>query len=280
MGSRELFLFRFEQASEKLFEREADSGVIVEQPRRTWRKLSEGDQLVFTNGGGDDTRFVAYATVVALDRQPVSPPERQIVPGPPLERLSIWFEQYVSLPVAVLADYMYSLTVISNFTRPWLNLRHRRQLPKVDLDTLINNHLALARSLYFAALRYMPEDWRNYVEAQVEERLSVESLSPRGRVRQWTYSSRVRHLRHVLDAAVIRPLEHARATAIGRNQSFREELSPIIARGPAGDWPVEPLLNRAPDLWGDIEEEWGEFSALSENQPEEQEGREWRTHRW
>ncbi|QTH42029.1 hypothetical protein J4772_31710 [Cohnella sp. LGH] len=270
------------------------SNEILEYSKRRWF-VNVGDTILFARGRGDELHFFGTSTVLDVN---VEVQEQKTI-NEDSERLyvtKLQLDEVESLPSdRTLGAFMFSLTRVSNFSKPYLNFRHLGRIEEADLETLISGTINTRRSLYFGLLRHLPADWRAYLEYS-----SMAENSAKGRY-EIDRTFPIYELQGLINKLVIQPLEISSETEpafrkslarMGLENPYVEAKLPdhdsesnIVRERQASRWSISKLINRAPGLLRDIQPSW---KMINELLPENQEyidtrrdgNKEWRPHRW
>jgi hypothetical protein len=278
-----VFIYR----SERL-ERLVQSGTegppitVTEQGKRDWR-VAEGDFLLFTAGHGLDLRFVAYSEVIGVRR-------RQSEEADATQTIvTATIQRPVSLPDGLsLARFMFSLTAVSNFGRPWLHLRHRVRISARDFDTLQRSRIARDRSVFFGLLRDLPPRWREFLEH--ESRALSARNDQRFLLRSAASSAEpVGELMALVESTLVSTSRLAADVQVAWGEIFGAESLPTIQvvepDSSAEEWSIANLLMGASRRNEALERSWGGLSEVTSEDVTSEDVAEggfgpWRPHRW
>jgi hypothetical protein len=275
----QVFVYRKEQLITPLSpDSDEPSLKIVEISRRNWR-VAEGDVLLFTEGRGLSLRFVGFSEVIEVEREQLQEE------GVALSRVTVTVRQPSPLPEdSRLSRFMYSLTIVSNFWRPWLHLRHRSRLPAVDFERLQQQRIVWDRTVFFGLLRELPSKWREFLEHESR------ALRARSSIREsWFLSERldgepVRELLTLVETTLLSPARLAADLRSRWEEVFGAEsiqtIQVVTPEGVPEAWDMVKLL-RQPTRRGEaVEGGWSQLADLNFERDFEGGLPPWRPHRW
>jgi hypothetical protein len=251
---------------------------VVEQGRRKWR-VSEGDVLLFTEGRGLALRFVGYSKILHVEA-------RQFTEGDALvNAVTATAGPLELLPEELLLGrFMYSLTVVSNFSRPWLHVRHRARLPEIDLETLRESRVAWDRTMFFGLLRDLPGRWREFLENQSR------ALRARSDIQRPQLEARavegepVRELLTLVEQTLLSSARLASDVQVGWTGLFGAaslaSLQVVEPNGAPESWVLPNLLSGATRRSDTLDAGWIQIRDVPIDTTFEGGQTLWRPHRW
>ncbi len=272
------FLYRSEHLSWRLTATASTERTVVETGRRKWR-ISEGDNLLFTEGGGLELRFVALASVLNVKSEQVEADDML------LTTVTVVVAPPTLLPEGLfLSRFMYSLITVSNFGRPWLHMRHKSRVSSVDVKTLAQERISWDRTVFFGLLRELPGRWREVLEAESRARRAAGHV--RETIQRWTppETEPVKELLGLLEDTVVSPTRLAAELLAQWSATLgRDTLTSTEVVGPEQSdesWRLPQLLEIAARKTETIDTNWTTVSDLPFAEPLRGEEFNWRPHRW
>lgn len=238
-------------------------GELSEVRSERWRTMLPDVTIVFLAGESfSELRFLGTGRL--LEERITSLPDAGKVKSTYHLGECTWFPEGAQL----LEPFIFSLVQISNFSRPWLNLRHRAFFPDIDIETLRTGQIDSPRTVSYGLLRGFPSYWRDLIEA----RAIYEQNS--GLAGESTLHQRIFQL---IEEVAVAPIHLAQRVdhgvfALGYGERHLEAFVPASSH----TWNLSRSLRASRDL-GQLVEQWRAILPLT-RQGELQ--RSWRTHRW
>jgi hypothetical protein len=194
-------------------------------------------------------------------------------------------EQPIRLPEGLtLSRFMYSLTAIWNFGRPWLHTRHKRRMPPLDVATLRDGKIAWDRSVFFGLLASLPTNWREFLEQESRAIRAARHLQNDVARRRLPQPEPVRELLELIEETLLLP--NRLAVDVYNLWSEVQETSTlgsveVVGTGEGQEfWDVGAFLRMSGTQ--DIETVDANWATISELPTSESLTNEiaWRPHRW
>lgn len=161
--------------------------VVREEGARSRWRVRSGDVFLLASGSGERLAFLGTARVVAYSEDSVEPAEefRRSLPDPdgtddvdverPTYRREITLADGKAFDVyRYFGELVYSLERVKNLSQPWRHVRDHSVLTKGDFDRIVENRVAVRRSIYFGLLRHLPDELRRFFQVDAAVRLLSE----------------------------------------------------------------------------------------------------------
>lgn len=274
------FLYDADVLIRPLSETTGENQLILDKGRRKW-SVSEGDSLLFVQGRGLELKFRAISKVFRVYSE-----RNEDERGRPIFVLTV----ATSAPTFLSDDLtlgrlMYSLTSISNFSKPWLHLRHKARVNAVDLETLLEGRIAWDRTVFFGLLQNLPGKWREFLEARSRAMRVTNHLLETSYRWSPAEPEPVRELLSLIEETILAPSRLAAdihsdwAAVFGR----APHLGPIRVVGESGEpeaWNLSQTMNISALRRDSLESYWRLVNELPMDDTITERRVKWRRHHW
>jgi hypothetical protein len=257
--------------------RERSASVLVERSTRRWR-VQEGDRLLLVSGHSLGTVFSAVADVSQVTHSETV--DRRVNRSRHEYRVTVRHIVPIHGDVS-LEEMMYSLTKVSNFTRPYLHFRRRTTIDDDDLASIQGRRIVVNRSIYFGLLRNLDPRWREWFDlrSQFRQVERTSTLAPRP---DYEADPPVKDLLTLLETVVLTPMRLGRAIVSDWRDVF-PDVAEVTAVGDdrSPEWQLLAFCRNAAARSSAIERGWNTVHDLFGSAPPDFETqRTWRPHRW